>query len=805
MSPLPTLFDAPELSAWTMTNPAFDWLVERLSRERLSVEESEILAEMGTGADEISLRDDSRFRRTPYARWILTDLYLANETLFDYLNNSPVPIANLAHWLAGFERQFGLRSVFCQGDPRFVLTGSVLRLAKGELSDEPLIETLVGEGSQYVTHLPLLRLWDAVYGYDQTNPGNDILILDDSSAAQTLGWIRVYLPTPLDRRMFIARIEDDSTLSKSGGVGRCDYAVFSWQWRESDDEGVVLVRGLNGLTGRGFYCLRRVRRDGAQIILEPLNQDQARYPLMVLREADDHLLEVVAELRYALKPSMYNCAPVGVKEKDDCRAEHRQVRRLATGVDKFFGRSGVAQNAKPAEMRAKVICGEPGPGCLQIEIGPFPSFPSFIHHLLLSGDGWEKEVELERIRKRPVRVTVPPWVSRLSWRVARSADEVPIDLDSLGLDGLPTDQVTIFRLDNDEVGRLVKESRLALTESYRILIPPGRLAMLDVPPPVVPIGSGWSVWSLDGMATANRPLLVEQLSELDLELHQEALPLDFVIVPPAEWCRMGGTGAYPRFLTSTGTVVSLGHPRASVDCQSSLLLLTPAGHQFRSIPAGSPPLLRLTDLKPGQYGLQLFDQDGVREPSERYFEVVEEAPDYPGATCRFALGGDWVDLEAGKERRESWTDLRLLDSPGGGKSPLMLRIEAPAGWPLTVSWRSASMEPLYRAHADQNGGYDIEAILAATHQRRHQLPVGELILDLRELGRVAIPHRRQMDLRTIHSALTELVIARGTMVQHARGEYLTTIPLWFEPVLRLLGYSTAECPRVDMPAGTRVL
>lgn len=792
MSPMSTIFEMPEMTAWTVTNPVFDWLVERLTNERLSVEESVILAEMKVDADEISLRDDARFRPTPFGRWILTDMYLANEPIFDFLNNSPVPIANLEHWLEQFDDRAGVRSVICAGDPRFVLTGSGLRLAKRELSDLPLIEAGVSRELEFVTHLPLRRMVDAICGFAEAAPEDDLLDLDDAASSRPLGWIRVKLPTPLNSRMFIVRIEDDSMVDNSGGVGRCDYVLFSRQSAPSREDEVVLVRGVNGLTGESFYRLRRVRREGAQIILVPSNQDRTTYPLMVLNEADGDLLEVVAKLEYALKPSMYDCAPLGLQPKDDCRARHRQIHKLNDKVTNFFRKSKLAGEASPAEMGARVICREPGPGCLQIELGPYPSFPSFIKQLRLQGDGWKKEVGLEGIRKKRVNVTVAPWSSRLTWQVVDSALTGLIDLESLDLEGLPTDRVTVFKLDQDEVGRLVKDNRLVLTESYRILIPPGRLATLAVPPPVVPIDGGWSVWSLEEMAIADRMLLVEQLTELDLELREEANDLQFVIVPPAEWCRMSGEGAYPRFLTKTGAVVSLARSKANVADELKLLLLSTAGYRFQTIPVGSPPLLRLTELQPGRYGIELSARDRGLDAKRVYFEMVEELPNYPQAGCRIALDGLWIDLEAGGALIRPPADLRQLKGPGGGKAPLMLEIEAPPGWPLTVYWRSTSLESLYRAHADLDGGYDIGAILAATQQRRENKRVGELILDLRELGRVVLRHQHQMNVGAINEALTKLVIDHAPVVRRSRGEYLTTIPLWFAPVLALFGYSIAE-------------
>ena len=788
----------------------FDSLVDSLKITRLSIDEDEHLEPLRRQGEEISLRDDPSFRATPYGRWILAESYLANDDLYDHLNTSLDPITDLFSWLKEFDERIGRHTVFCPRDQRFVLTRDTLRLAEQELSDEPLVEPEVAEAQQYVTHLPLLKMYQAAYRDYWLQSGDDILDLEDASAVKPLGWIRVTLPAPLDRRMFIVRIEDDSMRGESDGVGRCEYAVFYCQSRESGEDRPVLVRGVDGQTGEGIHCLRQIRRDGDRVVLVPLSR---QYPLFVFNEPDGDLLEVVAELTQVLTPGMYSRAPKGIEGIADCRTQHRQVLEMEAKVREFFEPGKVVPGKRWMDMSVRPICVKPGNGCLQVELGPFRSSPSSIRQLRLFGDGWWRDFDIERLRHERVRVMVPPWTTRLTWQAvgfeAEDGAQEVVDLTLPGLEGLSVDRATIFKLDREEVGRLVKDQRLALTESYRLLISPALLRELPVRPPVVPIESGWSIWELSDIATSDRMELVEQLGELGVELRQEDLQLEFVVVPPAERCRMGEENAYPSFLASTGAVINLmagqGGALARDEGELVLLLVSDQGYQRQSLAAGGSRLLRLTDLRAGQYGVEVSDRRGDLTPARLFFEVVEHPPAYPRSCCRIALGGEWIELQAGKLLVLDPVDLRLLDEGEQSADELGLRIEAPAGWPLRVGWGSMGGEVLHQAHADQTGSYDIRAILAATRDRRHQLSVGEMILDLRELGRVALQHQRLPDVRRITEAMTELVIAHAQTVRLRRGEYLTTIPLWFEPVLALLGYSIADCPATAGMGNLRVL
>ena len=792
-----------------------DSLIDGMKLHRLSIDENESLAGLGAQSEEVSLRDDPRFRRTPDGRWIPATSSLANDLLYDQLSTSPLSVPDIIERLEEIEERIGVHTVFCPADPRFVLTGRYLRLAAHELSDEPHIEPTLEVDWQYVTHLPLLRLEDVAGWKTPVDEGDDVLEIEDVLAGystehlneQVSGWIRVHLNRPLNERMFIARIEDDSMLGESDGVGSCDYALFTYQTRESETGEPVLVRGINGQTGEGFHCLRQIRRDGGLIHLEPRNPDRRLYPLLVLNEMDGDYLEIVAELTEVLNRSSYVRAPKGSALIDDCRAKRQRVSQMAVKVAHFFDGGGVPTVESGEEMRARAVCLKPAVGCLQIEIGPLPKFPKFIRQLRITGDGWVRDCDVEAIRHRTVRVVVPPWTRRLSWQAVGFEDDELIDLSKLEVEALVKDRATVFKLDLEEKGLLVRDPRLRQSESYRLLISSELLSDLSGPLPVTKIEAGWSIWELGEIAAYDRKELVERLIELGVELREEEMQLGFVLIPPVEWCRMGEDNPIPRYLTTTGLVLSL-MGMAGGEEEWVLLLVSDQGYQMQPLPADGTQLLRLQDLKPGCYGVEIYDRGETRGAMRLFFEVVEQPPGYPKAGCRMAIGEEWYEFKAGEVRIAAPADLRVLDrSASTGESWMSptVQIEAPSGWPLTVYWRSTKLETLYRSNADEQGGFDMAALLEATRHRRNQQIPGDLIFDLRELGRLIIPHRCQLDLSAIQEELKQLVHVHATTVQRGQGEYLTLIPLWFEPILKLLGYTIADGPQADHVAGFRVL
>ena len=89
---------------WTATRTSFDALVERAEASRLSFQEEELLRDThwSLGQD-ARLREDVRFRPTPWGSWIPATAYLANDTLFAQLHREPQSRPDLEQALADLD------------------------------------------------------------------------------------------------------------------------------------------------------------------------------------------------------------------------------------------------------------------------------------------------------------------------------------------------------------------------------------------------------------------------------------------------------------------------------------------------------------------------------------------------------------------------------------------------------------------------------------------------------------------------------------------------------------------------------
>ena len=792
---------------WFATSRIFDDLIVQLQPARLSFEEGPVLAPLRDLGEEISLRDDVRFRQTPAGRWILATSYLANDALYHQLLQLSGGACNFDLLLSVLDQQLGKHAVFCPVDPRFALVADSLLLAEVELTDEPLIREQVGVEEQYLTHLPLLRLRQAAYRGHQLLPGDDILGLDEAPP----GWIRVELSIPLDRRMFVARIEDDSMNDGVSGVRKCDYAVFTYQQEGVVPDDLLLVRGTFDLSGTGFYCIRRVEYENDLTLLRPLHSDWVRYPSISLNLAEGDTLIIVARLIEVLTPAVFERQPrqrfpLQHRPINDCRYQEQLAERFAARMRRFFAPEPNAVTPSPTLWKTTPICLAADAGGLQLEIGPLSGFWSDIRQLRLVGDGWEKICVTTSLRQHTHRVALAPWTESLRWEAVGFEEDEAIDLSPLDLPGLPADKVTVFSVDADGIGHLNRGRSLQVGQRYRLLIPPAvltaKLTHLDQPPPLTIIAADWHLWELKIPPRAGSEL-VAQLRSIGLTIANEAFMLDWVIVPPVDWSRNRKGLQYPEFLAESGLVLRVTSPLLENDSEAILLLHAATGPQIFQLPAGREQLLRLDNLRPGKYGVLIVHQRTDVRVASRFFEVVESAPDAPAARCLIGIDGEWHNLIAGETLTLPDRDLRRLDHLPGhlgshfGEKPhgerARLELEAPPGWPVNIFWKSITTERLIETHADRKGRLDSSLLCDLMRHRLEASQAGELIFDLRELGRVILPHQRELDIEAIREAMTELVINLAPTVRRHRGEYLMTIPLWFTPVLSLLGYTIEDC------------
>jgi hypothetical protein len=119
-------------------DPAFDAAVERLRTEPLSTSEKDVLSGLWDAGEDARLREDERFRQTPWGRWVLAEgTELVNNQVLDRLRYGPAEGLAVDALLSGVEVPASRRPVFCPADSRFQVRDGVVRLAGFRPVDDP--------------------------------------------------------------------------------------------------------------------------------------------------------------------------------------------------------------------------------------------------------------------------------------------------------------------------------------------------------------------------------------------------------------------------------------------------------------------------------------------------------------------------------------------------------------------------------------------------------------------------------------------------------------------------------------------
>jgi hypothetical protein len=105
----------------------FTPIFERLGSHVLSFTEADALQRrFWDRGEDARLREDHRFRKTPWDRWMRSDRWLANDRIFKIFDASGKTELSLQKTMAEIPAPLPL--VFCTGDPRFQLNGDRLTL-----------------------------------------------------------------------------------------------------------------------------------------------------------------------------------------------------------------------------------------------------------------------------------------------------------------------------------------------------------------------------------------------------------------------------------------------------------------------------------------------------------------------------------------------------------------------------------------------------------------------------------------------------------------------------------------------------
>lgn len=372
--------------------PSFDPLVAQFADSPVSFTEIDALkfSHWDLGED-ARLRDDARFRPTPWGRWILSSHLLANDMLYQQLRDADRTELPVVDTLADLQRIVRRPLMFCPKDPRFVYEQGFVRLASGELSNRPKMEWPL-ELEKYMTHLPLHTLAAVA----ASEPAGEWGPQAQEEMIETMGWVRVRLPGhKLNDRMFVARIKGNSMNTGNNGLTDGAYAVFQL-WPSGTKQGkVVLVRGSFSDPETGVYALKKYMADirdtegRHQVVrLISLNSDKENYPDIVLQPESDEALLTVAELIAPLSPADFGREPKSLKKKGarditSQPAKDKIAERLQKSIEAFF--SGQAkkhegiddEGAQEGVWSARFICLDASAGGLHIEAGPLAKLPSF--------------------------------------------------------------------------------------------------------------------------------------------------------------------------------------------------------------------------------------------------------------------------------------------------------------------------------------------------------------------------------------------------------------------------------------------
>ena len=796
--------------------PTFDALVAQFAESSVSFTEIDALqsSHWDLGED-ARLREDVRFRPTPWGRWILSSHLLANDMLYRQLRDADRSELPLANTLGEMQQLVRRPLMFCPKDPRFVYDLGVVRLASGELSDRPKMEWPL-ELEKYITHLPLHTL-EAVAA---SEPAGEWGPQAQEKMIETMGWVRVRLSGhKLNDRMFVARIKGNSMNTGQNGLTDGAYAVFQL-WPSGTRQGkVVLVRGAFSDPETGVYALKKYMADirdtegRHQVIrLLSLNPDKEKYPDIVLQPESNEALSVVSELIAPLSSADFGREPKPVRKKGQRDiasqwAKDNIADRLQKRITTFFTGQTKKQDAlddspeREGVWSARFICMDAASGGLHIEAGPLAGLPPFARKLEVSSGSRVWPAIASNFRTKTWLLPVAPSSEPYHWSAPGFEDVLNEEFTSMRLDGLSDTSVALFRIDAAGAGLALSGSVLTLGKSYRLLIPPSlssvRLPVSDV----FLLGEGWRLWEMS-LPVAPDTAWCALLESFRIGIGKSEPDLSWVIVPPARYRQAPSRESYPCFSADQLPILHVHgmHPVSEGD--AAVFLSGPGRFQTLSLSSGDTWTLELRDLEPGNYMVEvLFQSTGV-EPSRLPFAVEESAVRAVPAFLTAVVDGVGYDIHqlgsAIAPGEFAW--LEGMDVP--------IAVTGPPLFPVSVIWKSGKARRLKLAALSADGCLDMEQVRVLTEELRTICRASNLVIDCRELGRLTLQLDRRTDPDELIVSIKHQVANQGQAVQALMGQTALLRSIWLGPLLRLMNYEMGEMDSgylADAPVGTIAL
>jgi hypothetical protein len=749
-----------------MTRASFDTLVKRLAESPTTFSERELLepSHWSLGED-ARLREDMRFRETPWGRWMLADDLVANDAVYRWLHAEQRGSVALDAALKRASEVFGRRCVLCADDPRFVLRHDEVHLAASELSRQPVIEDEVGGLEKYRTHLPLHSLKAAA----ASKPAGEWGTRAQEQVIETLGWVRVTLPgRRLNDRMFIAAIEGHSMDDGKSGLVDGGYAVFEL-WPSGTKQNLsVLVRGAFSDPETGSYAVKKYvgdQRDAEgrhnKVALVSLNPNKDRYPNIELQPEDDDDITVVAKVVQALSTDDYDRRPKAKRRVGRRNLTgDEQATRLGRRVASFFDGTapdddgGDTNAATSTGWQTRLVCLDVAAGGLHLEVGPLDGLPLFVKKLRVVGREWDAFVLAANAKARPTRALVRPGTGPWHWAGVGFEEEQELGLDKLALDALEVTAPIVFRIDADGVGHRIKSTTIALGQAYRLLLPPNIGDDVGTE-----LDGGWRIWSLD-LAAQLAPTTRQMLTAIGLDVGEAWPRLEWALAPASVWRTNARGESYPVFDVGTELLVNVSGVAVDEGDEAVLFLHGPLGTERLSL--SSTGLVSLGAPSTGQWACALLHSHTRVQPATLIFEVSGNALEDVAASYSAVAHSGLQSLEA----------------------------TAPPGWHVSLRWRvfASHEEMLATLYGNDDRTVPVEDVTALLEARAARTRIADLLVDFGELGRRVLPHDGRASLKQVREQLTALWQQRSALVQSRKGAWLQLTPTWFEPVTALFGY-----------------
>lgn len=779
----------------------FDPVVARYAKEVFSFTEEEALADLlWAKGEDAYLREDIRFRPTPWGRWMLADHYLANESVYRAFHREERSEQSLAELLTEISQEIGRLCAFCLGDPRFESDGNNIRLSEAELSNSPRVEE-ASELERYKTHLPLHTL----HAVAASAPAGEWGSQRQEDLIETLGWIRVNLPgRGINERMFIARIKGHSMDNGRNGLRDGAYAVFELEPVGERSGTDVLVRGSFSDPEFGSYTIKRYQgeprdanRERREIRLISLNPDKDRYPDIVLTAEDASDFQVIAKLVTPLDPTQFARRPkppkprrIRFRDLDSEQGRQRIERDLNHALENFFEReAGKRPDATDRSgWAARLVCLDAEADSLHVETDPLGGFPSFVKTLQLCADEERQTVIASNLRHRVWRIKIPPSMTGYHWEAPGFEDIIGDDLSRLHVAGLSAERVTVFRNGADGIGRLLSGNTLSPGQSYRLVLPPGLTP--ENSGDTLPIGTGWRLWELDlpGMVP---PGLRDSLANLGLSLAKAAPRLEWVLAPPVSYRSNPAGESYPVFDEGDDAILKVCGIEVTEPGDMALFVAGTGSFVSLDLPPGDEWWLRMPNLPTGSYIVEAAHRNTAIQRIRLPFRV--DSVDSPLPSCRWSLeiGGDSL-LPDDLGVIDCMRDFRPVpvDPEQEERQPPVL--QGPPCRRVDVYWDDSNRRWLGAAYIDSAGALDLFDAFPILVDLISRSSFALMELDLGEMGLARVAHRRLLDVDELAGALRGLHERKAASAKQLRGQFSLLRSLWLDELLSHLYHGISE-------------